>query len=128
MRVVSRNVRRGMIGVVAGAALLLAACTGGGGGGGGTTISAKRGGFAFEPSTITVPVNQPVTITFRNPDSQAHDWRVRGTGLPEEPVLYADPGKQETKTFVFPTAGEFQTYCSLPGHEAAGMVGKLIVR
>ena len=119
-----------LIGALAGLALVLVACTGGGGGGGsgGITITAKRGGFAFEPATITVPANQPVTITFRNPDSQAHDWRVRGTGLPEEPTLYADPGKQETKTFTFPKPGEYVTYCSLPGHEAAGMVGKLIVK
>ncbi|GIW06886.1 MAG: hypothetical protein KatS3mg060_1691 [Dehalococcoidia bacterium] len=128
MRVLSRGRALGVASLLAAAALLVSACTGGGGGGGGNTISAKRGGFAFEPSTITVPVNQPVTLTFKNPDTQAHDWRVRGTGLPEEPALIADPGKEQTKTFTFPTAGEFQTYCSLPGHEASGMVGKLIVR
>jgi plastocyanin len=127
MRLISTGRGVGLVSAFAGAALLLAACTGGGGSGG-NTISAKRGGFAFEPSTLTVPVNQPVAITFKNPDTQAHDWRVRGTGLPEEPVLYADPGKEQTKTFTFPTAGEYQTYCSLPGHEAAGMVGKLIVK
>ena len=128
MRLISMRRGMGMLSGFAGAMLLLAACAGGGGGGGGTVITAKRGGFAFEPNTITVPVNQPVAITLKNPDTQAHDWRVRGTGLPEEPTLYADPGKEQTKTFTFPRAGEFQTYCSLPGHEAAGMVGKLIVK
>lgn len=127
MRLISSTRGMAAFSAFAGLTLLLAACAGGGGGDG-TTFAAKRGGFAFEPNTITVPVNQPVTITFRNPDSQAHDWKVRGTGLPEEPELYADPGKTVSKTFTFPRAGEFQTYCSLPGHEAAGMVGKLIVR
>ncbi|MCL6646961.1 MAG: cupredoxin domain-containing protein [Chloroflexi bacterium] len=117
-----------LIGALAGLALVLAACTSGGGGSGGNTITAKKGGFAFEPATITVPANQPVTLTFKNPDTQIHDWRVRGTGLPEEPTLYAEPGKQETKTFTFPKPGEYVIYCSLPGHEASGMVGKLIVK
>lgn len=122
--------RRGVaaLSAFAGVALFLSACTGGGGGGGGNVISAKKGGFAFEPNTTTVSANQPVALTFKNPDTQIHDWKVRNSGLAEEPLLYADPGKEQTKTFTFPKAGEFVTYCAQPGHEASGMVGKLIVK
>jgi plastocyanin len=111
-----------------GLALLASACVGGGGGGGGNTINAKKGGFAFEPSTTTVEVNKAVQLTLNNPDTQIHDWKVRNSGLPQEPTLLADPGKKDTQTFTFPNAGTFVTYCSQPGHEASGMVGQLIVK
>ncbi len=42
------------------------------------------------------------------------DWRIRGGGT-------------GNRTFTFSTPGEYELVCTIPGHEAAGMVGTLIV-
>ncbi len=42
------------------------------------------------------------------------DWRIRGGGT-------------GTRTFTFSTPGEYKLVCTIPGHEAAGMVGTVIV-
>lgn len=36
-------------------------------------------------------------------------------------------GETKTLTFNSGAAGEYEFYCSIPGHREAGMVGKLIV-
>jgi uncharacterized cupredoxin-like copper-binding protein len=38
-----------------------------------------------------------------------------------------NPGQSENIT-INADAGEYEYYCSVPGHKAAGMVGKLIVQ
>lgn len=113
---------------IAGAALMLSACSGGGSSASGDNIkiSAKKGAFAFEPAAITVPVGKPVKVTFTNPDTQEHDWQVRDAGVTAD--LKAEPGKDHEGTFTFPKAGTFVFFCSLPGHEASGMVGKITVQ
>ena len=42
------------------------------------------------------------------------DWRIRGGGT-------------GNRTFTFTTPGEYELVCTIAGHEAAGMVGTLIV-
>jgi plastocyanin len=95
----------------------------------------------FEPSTITVPVGVPVTITIRNNDPIDHEWIVgdaqvqakhrTGTELlhpsiPTEQVIPA--GETRVTTITFQATGTLQYICHLPAHEAYGMVGTVTIR
>jgi uncharacterized cupredoxin-like copper-binding protein len=90
----------------------------------------------FNPSTITVPVGVPVTITLVNDDPIDHEWIIgddavqekhrTGTELlhpvrPTEQVIPALSTRVTTITFEAPATWKF--ICHLPGHEAYGMVG-----
>jgi len=95
----------------------------------------------FEPATVRVPAGRPVTFVITNTDPIDHEWIVGDAATHErhrtgtEPVHDARPteitipaGSQKRTTVTFaPSAGSEQYICHLPGHEAYGMVGTLIV-
>ncbi len=68
---------------------------------------------------------RPGVVVFRvvNDGAVEHDFRIRGKGTP---MLGA--GERATLTVRFPKPGRFTFVCTVPGHAAAGMVGKLIVK
>jgi uncharacterized cupredoxin-like copper-binding protein len=94
----------------------------------------------FSPSAITVPAGRPITFVIVNNDPIDHEWIVGDAALHErhrtgtEPYHNARPTeisidalheKRTTITFATPTT---LTYvCHLPGHEAYGMTGTLVV-
>jgi uncharacterized cupredoxin-like copper-binding protein len=95
----------------------------------------------FEPSTISVPVGVPVTITLRNNDPIDHEWIVgdetvqalhrTGTELlhPSRPTELVIPaGETRVTTITFEATGSLQFICHLPAHEAYGMVGTVTIR
>ena len=95
----------------------------------------------FEPSTFTVPVGVPVTITIRNNDPIDHEWIVgdaevqakhrTGTELlhPSRPTEQVIPaGETRVTTITFEATGTLQYICHLPAHEAYGMVGTVTIR
>jgi Uncharacterized copper-binding protein len=95
----------------------------------------------FSPSSITVPVGVPVTITIRNDDPIDHEWIVGdadvqqrhriGTELlhPSIPTEQRIPaGETRVTTITFAQPGTLQYICHLPGHEAYGMVGLVTIR
>ena len=95
----------------------------------------------FEPSSITVPVGVPVTITIRNEDPIDHEWIVgdaavhaahrTGTELlhPSRPTEVVIPaGETRVTTVTFGHSGSLQYICHLPAHEAYGMVGTVTIR
>ena len=90
----------------------------------------------FAPSSVTVPLGVPVTVTIHNADPIDHEWIVGDAAVHErhrtgtEPVHGARPtevtipaGQTRTTTVVFAAAGSQRYICHLPGHEAYGMVG-----
>ena len=94
----------------------------------------------YEPSAVTVPAGRPVTFVIRNDDPIDHEWIVGDAALHErhrtgtEPYHDSRPTeisvdalttKRTTITFATPTT--LQYICHLPGHEAYGMVGTLVV-
>lgn len=94
----------------------------------------------FEPSSVTVPRGVPVTFVLVNRDPIDHEWLVgdadfherhrRGTeahhaGRPDEVSLPALGTARTTLTFEEP--GRVAFICHLPGHEAYGMVGTVLV-
>ncbi|MCC6674907.1 MAG: cupredoxin domain-containing protein [Thermomicrobiales bacterium] len=76
----------------------------------------------FDPAEVTIPANTPVTVKLPNQGAALHDFTIDALGI----NVQVNPGDTGEVTINAP-AGEYEYYCSIPGHKAAGMVGKLIV-
>lgn len=94
----------------------------------------------FEPSLVHVPAGRPVTFVIRNEDPIDHEWIVGDAAVHErhrtgtEPSHGARPTEQSIPalsevrtTITFAEPVDWQYICHLPGHEAYGMVGTVIV-
>jgi len=95
----------------------------------------------FEPAIVRVPAGVPITFVLTNTDPIDHEWIVGDAATHErhrtgtEPVHDARPTeisiparseRRTTVTFAAGTGSEL-FICHLPGHEAYGMVGTVIV-
>lgn len=115
--------------VLAGA-LLLGSCGGDDAGGSDDSGPVRIDGvdIAFEPDNPEAGPG-PAVIEFRNTGSLAHNIVFRD--VEGAPTANADDEFLESGTEqsfdVELTPGVFEFYCSVPGHEAAGMVGTLTV-
>jgi uncharacterized cupredoxin-like copper-binding protein len=103
------------------------AADGGGGGGGETTAAevAQTVGmteFAFDPSSFTVP--EGATIEAVNDGQVAHNFTIRNENLTTGDV---DPGSSATLSLAGLAPGTYEFYCTIPGHEQAGMVGEVTI-
>jgi uncharacterized cupredoxin-like copper-binding protein len=76
----------------------------------------------FEPKEITVPADTGVTLTITNKGVTLHNFAIDALDVSVD----VDPGATEEVVIDAP-AGEYEFYCNVPGHKAAGMVGTLIV-
>lgn len=108
----------------------LAACSGGGkeptatpSSTGGTPVPVELSSFAYSPKQVTVKAGQPVTFRLRSKDIE-HTFTVKDLGID----WTVPTGGANTQNFTFQKTGEFRIVCTVAGHEAAGMVGTLIVR
>ncbi|QOD92136.1 nitrite reductase, copper-containing [Lysobacter sp. CW239] len=74
---------------------------------------------------LKVPENSVVAITVVNGDGAMHDIAVPEFNAQSDQLV----GTGSATTIVFRTgkAGTFEYLCTIPGHKAAGMFGKLIV-
>jgi uncharacterized cupredoxin-like copper-binding protein len=94
----------------------------------------------YERSSVTVAAGAPVTFVLHNADPIDHEWIVGDAAVHErhrngtEPVHASRPtevtipaGMSRTTTVTFNTPGTYLYICHLPGHEAYGMVGTLVV-
>jgi len=110
------------------------------GAGGGREIVIVGMDMKFEPAEVTVKKGEPVTFVFENKGYQEHDFTVDGMQVdiqspghtgenPDHAVyLHASPGQRDQATLVPMQEGEFEFYCSVPGHREAGMSGRLVVQ
>jgi plastocyanin len=120
----------------------LAGCGGGDGdeGAGQTTQAATTGGdgspqtlqLRADPSgalrftTDSLQANAgEVTIVMENASSVPHDISLKGGGVDERGEVVGKGERSEVTATVQP--GTYEFYCSVPGHEAAGMKGELTV-
>jgi len=78
--------------------------------------------FAITPSTINVRVGGSLTVT--NDGATEHNLRVRTPDIGTSNLL---AGTSESLDLSSLTEGSYEVFCSIPGHEAAGMVGDLVV-
>ena len=94
----------------------------------------------YEGDRLVVPAGVPLTILLRNDDPIDHEWIVGDAATHErhrtgtEPVHGTRPtevsipaGSSRETTVTFDTPGTYLYICHLPGHEAYGMVGTLVV-
>jgi uncharacterized cupredoxin-like copper-binding protein len=85
----------------------------------------------FSVNTVTIPANQPVTIVLHNSGVTTHNFSITDHNNPNVENLNisvtVDPGQTQQVTVNAP-AGTYYFFCNVPGHEAAGMWGWLIVQ
>ena len=98
----------------------------------------------FEPALVTVPAGRAITFVITNTDPIDHEWIVGDAATHErhrtgtEPVHDARPTevtiaagtvRRTTVTFTGAdaAAGSELYICHLPGHEAYGMVGTVVI-
>ncbi len=80
--------------------------------------------FKFSPTEIRANKGDTVEVTFKNVGTYGHNFVVEGY---EKRTAIINKGKEEVLTFTADKAGTFAFYCSVPGHRASGMEGKLVV-
>ena len=87
--------------------------------------------IAFQPTELTIPANQNVTLTLTNQGASQHNFSITDNNNPTVKNLNISvnvaPGQTQTVTINAP-AGDYYFFCNVPGHEAAGMHGALHVK
>jgi plastocyanin len=124
-------------------ALALVAC--GGSSEPATTDTASSNNFsiqgqdiAFDVTELRATANSEITINFENVGTLEHNWILLTPGIDplvaveSDAIAGADAGilaAGESVTFSFsaPPAGTYDYVCTVEGHAAAGMVGKMII-
>lgn len=112
-----------------------------------TEITVDMNEFSYTPASITIPANQPVVLTIKNSGTQEHDFVIKEiavtmvgmdnnvmgqhemTGDPSEYALHTTTavGATSTLSFTATEPGTYKIFCSIQGHEIAGMIGELVV-
>jgi plastocyanin len=105
-----------------------AAAAGGGGGGGGTIKFAAdpSGALAYTQTEVSGPAGSD-TIEFTNDSSTPHDVTIEDSGgnqIAQTDVISGDT----TSATADLQPGTYTFFCSVDGHEAAGMKGTLTVK
>jgi len=103
--------------------------------------------FAYSPPSITVNAGQPVTLTLKNIGQVEHDFVVEKIDVTTKVVqdsgsdahhahgaeqnydLHVSAGTGETSVLQLTVSepGTYKYFCSVEGHEEAGMIGELTV-
>ena len=78
--------------------------------------------IAFNPKELTIPANTDVTVNLPNNGAAAHNFAIDALDISVD----QPPGAEEQIT-INAEPGEYEYYCNVPGHRAAGMVGTLTV-
>ena len=95
----------------------------------------------FDPSVLQVPSGVPVTFVIHNDDPIDHEWIVGDDAVQQRhrtgteahhgarPTELSIPALSTVETTItFSESVTWRYICHLPGHEAYGMVGTLLVR
>ena len=106
-------------------------------------ITVDMAELKYEPMRLSVRAGQPVEVTVRNLGTADHDFVVAGLpakdikrvtaghgghgGGGDEIVGHAKPKQTVRVRFTPLETGDFEIFCSLPGHKEGGMVGVLTV-
>ena len=90
--------------------------------GGGDVIEVGATEFAYDPAEISVAAGAPFTIQLTDTGAIEHNFNIEGA----DGVVATKPGETASGEFTL-EAGTYKFFCSIAGHEAAGMVGTLIV-
>ena len=91
---------------------------------GGTNLAVATKDIYFDPKTLEGTANVDVTITVTNMGAATHDFTIDALKV-QTPMLA--PGETAEVKINAP-AGDYEYYCSVPGHKEAGMVGMLTLK
>ncbi len=89
--------------------------------GGSIEVSGKE--FSFTPNTLTLKAGEARKIVLKNTGSIEHDITVSDADF----KLTVLAGKSGDKTLTIDKPGTYKMFCSVAGHEAAGMKGEITV-
>ncbi|HEY3106898.1 MAG TPA: plastocyanin/azurin family copper-binding protein [Gaiellaceae bacterium] len=101
---------------------------GGGGGGGGSTVQLAAdpsGALKFDQTSLEASAGS-VTINFTNQSSLPHNVKLEGPGVEDQGTDTITGSSTSVTVDLQP--GEYTFFCSVDGHRAAGMEGKLVVK
>jgi plastocyanin len=82
------------------------------------------GALRFQKDSLRAPAGE-ITLAMENPSPVEHNIAVKNGGIDEKGEIVGEGGTSEVTVTLEP--GEYTFYCSVPGHEAAGMEGTLTV-
>lgn len=89
------------------------------------TVTITLTEFAFDPKDVTVKKGDVVKFVVKNAGKLPHDWMAEGIKGLETGEFPG--GAERVLVWTADRAGTFTTYCMVPGHKEAGMVGTLKV-
>jgi uncharacterized cupredoxin-like copper-binding protein len=112
-----------------------------------TEITVDMNEFLYAPASITIPAGQPVVFTLTNSGAQEHDFVIEeiavenvstdGDTTGEHHAHGAETnydlhivtaiGGTSKLSFTATEPGTYKIFCTIQGHEVAGMVGELVV-
>jgi uncharacterized cupredoxin-like copper-binding protein len=112
-----------------------------------TELTVEMTDFAYNPSSVTIPAGQPVTLTVNNTGKIEHDFVVEKIDVATEVIqdngsnahhahgaeqnfdlhISARPGEASIVQLTVSEPGTYKIFCSVEGHEEAGMIGELTV-
>jgi nitrite reductase (NO-forming) len=88
-----------------------------------TEVTVEMVDIDFNPNEFTIPAHTDVTVRLPNLGQIVHNFNVDPLDIQSGDV---PPGGETTVT-INAAAGDYEYYCSIPGHRQAGMVGALHV-
>jgi len=112
-----------VVALLAAVSLMLTACGGNASPSEPLALTIHAQDIKFDVTALAARVNQPVSLTYVNEGAIDHAFAIDGLADQQK----VKPGETATFTFTPHTAGAFKFYCTMPGHEMAGMVGTLTV-
>lgn len=112
-----------------------------------THITVEMTDFAYSPSSMSIPADEPVTLTLKNIGNIEHDFVVEKIDATAKVVqdsgsdahhahgeqqnydLHVSANAGDTSVIELTVAepGTYKVFCSVEGHEEAGMIGELVV-
>jgi nitrite reductase (NO-forming) len=89
------------------------------------TVEVTAEEFAFKPATVEVEPGATVRLKLVNEGNMSHNLHLRDRDTKTDTI---QAGKSDTLEFTAPRDGEVAFFCAIPGHESAGMKGKIVVQ
>lgn len=78
----------------------------------------------FAPRHVNAAADEPLAV--RNAGSEGHDLKLRRDGKELGGTQVINPGETQQLEVLF-DPGDYEMYCSVPGHEESGMDGTFTV-
>ena len=93
-------------------------------------VAANSGNVTYNVTTLHAPISSCITISFQNLDTIAHTFTINNDSIYNLSVFNIYLPNLGSKSLNFQTANSsvnLTYYCAVPGHDAAGQYGTLII-